>query len=286
MSKLVTYYNDGTIALDTATSLPYTDIILAFLYTTEQEPLSLQLGGGIAASQSPPELTQTTIEAIAALQANGQKVLISFGGGDMSSEAYSKIVGNETELAQSIATFITQYSLDGIDIDFEDTSSFTGTAAYNGVDFLVNLTNALRTELPSPQYLITHAPQPPYLEVDSGMDGYVEVMQQVGDSIDWLNVQFYNNPPWSGDPSEIISSYQLFSELSGLSSEKLLIGLPVTVNDAGSGYISIDDIVSEIIDPIQKDGVLGGMMNWQFSSDNGGNWATTIGTSIGLEAPN
>ncbi len=280
MSKLVTYFNNGSIPLLRATELPYTDVIFAFLYTNEEKPLELQLAGGMAAGQSPPVLTGTTLNAINELKANGQKVLISFGGGEMSSEAYSKLVGFERELASSIVDFVVENNLDGVDIDFEDTSAFVGSASYNGVDFLVNLTRTLRELLPSSDYIITHAPQPPYLEVGNGMDGYVKVMEQVGGLIDWLNVQFYNNPPWSSNPKQIVSSYSKFSELPGLSAEKLLIGLPVTASNAGSGYIPIDDIVSDIIEPIQQNGVLGGMMNWQYSSDEYGEWATTIGGAL------
>lgn len=285
MSKLISYYNNGSIPLEHAVNLPYTDIILSFLYTSESNPLSLQLAGGIAASTSPPELTQTTKNAIAKLKANGQKVLISFGGGEMSSVAYSKIAGHEKELAISIAEFIKNNNLDGIDIDFEDTASFTGNANYDGVAFLVNLTQALRSELPSSQYLITHAPQPPYLEIGSGMDGYVKIMQQVGNSIDWLNVQFYNNPPWSSNPNQIVTSYWQFSKLAGLSPEKIMIGLPVTPRDAGSGYMLIDEIITEVIEPIQQNGILGGMMNWQFSSDKDGVWAEKIGQALKIKTP-
>ncbi|WP_299136425.1 glycoside hydrolase family 18 protein [uncultured Tenacibaculum sp.] len=285
MSKLISYYNNGSIPLEHAVNLPYTDIILSFLYTSESNPLSLQLAGGIAASTSPPELTQTTKNAIAKLKANGQKVLISFGGGEMSSVAYSKIAGHEKELAISIAEFIKNNNLDGIDIDFEDTASFMGNANYDGVAFLVNLTQALRSELPSSQYLITHAPQPPYLEIGSGMDGYVKIMQQVGNSIDWLNVQFYNNPPWSSNPNQIVTSYWQFSKLAGLSPEKIMIGLPVTSRDAGSGYMLIDEIITEVIEPIQQNGILGGMMNWQFSSDKDGVWAEKIGQALKIKTP-
>lgn len=284
MSQLVSYYNSGHIALSSAVNLPYTTLILAFLYTNENDPLSLQIAGGMAASASPPELTQHTIDAIAKLQANDQKVLISFGGGQMSSAGYAGIAGSETKLAQSIAAFVKEYNLDGVDIDYEDTAAFMGRADYSGVDFLVNLTKALRQELPSPQYLITHAPQPPYLQVGSGMDGYVTIMEQAGDQIDWLNVQFYNNPPWSANPNEIISAYHTFSQLKGMSPEKLMVGLPVTSHDAGSGYMPVNEIVTDVIQPIQRDGVLGGMMNWQFSSDTNGDWGTTIGNALNQDA--
>ncbi len=278
MSKLITYYNNGDIPLKTAVELPYTTIILAFLFTTPQKPLSLELGGAIAGTLTT--LSDETKDAIKLLHIKGKKVLISFGGSTMNYVTYCQIVGKETELAQSISQFVIDNDLDGIDIDFEDTAAFQGKGGYNGIEFLVNLTNALRKFLPSPKYILTHAPQPPYLETDSGIDGYIAVMQKVGEKIDWLNVQFYNNPPWSSNPAEIVKSYQQFSQLQGLSADKLMVGLPVTKQDAGSGYLPINTIISEIIKPIQNKGVLGGMMNWQFSSDKQGAWAKDIGKSI------
>ena len=280
MSRLVTYFNNGSLDLGNAASLPYTDVNLAFLLPGAQNPLDLELAGAIAAT--PTTLTETTKQAVSAIQANGKKVLLSFGGGTVASETYHQLAGNETQLAINIAHFVTDNHLNGVDIDYEDTAAFTGSAGYNGADFLINLTRALRKVLPAPQYLISHAPQPPYLESGSGMDGYVQVVAEAGNDIDWLNVQFYNNPPWSANPPQIVSSYEQYAQLPGLTAEKLLIGLPVTEKDAGSGYMPVDEIISDVIQPVQAAGPLGGMMNWQFSSDPGGAWAEQIGTAIGL----
>ena len=79
-------------------------------------------------------------------------------------------------------------------------------------------------------------PQPPYLDTNSPLDGYVEVLKQVGELIDRFNMQFYNNPPWSSNCDLIVSAYQKFAQLEGLGAEKLLLGLPVKQKDAGSGY--------------------------------------------------
>lgn len=280
MSKLITYYNNGNISLETAAALPYTDINLAFLFTTPENPLTLQLGGAIADTSTT--LTDTTKQAIASLHQKGKRILISFGGTTMDYNTYRQIVGKETELAQSISQFIIDNNLDGVDIDFEDSSSFLGTGGYNGTEFLINLTNALRKFLSDPKYILTHAPQPPYLVVGNKMGGYIDIMKEVGEEIDWLNIQFYNNPPWSSDPVKIVESYEQFSKLQGLGAEQLMIGLPVTEEDASSGYISITKIISELTKPVQKNSVLGGMMNWQFSSDEDGIWAKNIGKAIGL----
>lgn len=280
MSRLVTYFNNGSLKLSNANNLPYTDINLAFLLPNADNPLELELAGAIAATSTT--LTQTTKQAISTLQKSGKQVLLSFGGGTVASETYHQLAGNETELAANIGHFITDNELDGVDIDFEDTGAFTGSADYSGVNFLVNLTKALREILPSPQYLLTHTPQPPYLESGNPMGGYVQVMAEAGEDIDWLNVQFYNNPPWSANPQEIVSSYEKYAQLSGLNAKKLLIGLPVTEHDASSGYMPIAEIISDVICPVLEKDTLGGMMNWQFSSDKDGAWAEQIGSAIGL----
>lgn len=278
MSQLVTYYNNGSIPLINASELPYDVVNLAFIYSTPNAPFDLILDGAIAAS--PHELTQATKSAISAMQQNGQKVLISFGGGAMAQNSYQALSQDPNKLAGLLAEFVKANQLDGIDIDFEDTGAFTGTAGYDGAQFLIALTKELRALLPSPQYLITHAPQPPYLQQGSGMDGYVPLVTEVGQDIDWLNVQFYNNPPWSANPQQIVGSYFVYCQLPNMSEQRIVIGLPVTEQDAGSGYMPVSEIVSDIIQPIQQQGTLGGIMNWQFSSDTNGEWIKTINQAV------
>lgn len=278
MSKTITYYNSGAIPLINASELPYDVVNLAFLSSSSSNPFNLVLSGAIAATDS--SFTNSTIEAIKAMQHKGQKVLISFGGGTMDSNAYRALSEDTAKLADSLASFVKNNELDGVDIDYEDTPAFTGQAGYNGAQFLVSLTQELRKRLPSPDYIISHAPQPPYLEQGGYMAGYVEVVQQAGQEIDWLNVQFYNNPPWSANPDQIISSYLNYTKLPNMSPEKVIAGFPVTQNDAGSGYMPVQTIINEVIKPIQQQSSLGGIMNWQFSSDHNGDWIKAIAQSL------
>ncbi|KAF7765027.1 hypothetical protein PCIT_b1156 [Pseudoalteromonas citrea] len=278
MSKTITYYNSGAIPLINASELPYDVVNLAFLSSSSSNPFNLVLSGAIAATDS--SFTNSTIEAIKVMQHKGQKILISFGGGTMDSNAYRALSEDTAKLADSLASFVKNNELDGVDIDYEDTPAFTGQAGYNGAQFLVSLTQELRKRLPSPDYIISHAPQPPYLEQGGYMAGYVEVVQQAGQEIDWLNVQFYNNPPWSANPDQIVSSYLNYTKLPNMSPEKVIAGFPVTQNDAGSGYMPVQTIINEVIKPIQQQSSLGGIMNWQFSSDHNGDWIKAIAQSL------
>ncbi|MCG7534152.1 glycosyl hydrolase family 18 protein [Pseudoalteromonas sp. OOF1S-7] len=278
MSKTITYYNSGAIPLINACDLPYDVVNLAFLSSSYSNPFNLVLSGAIAATDS--SLTSSTVEAIKAMQQKGQKVLISFGGATMESVTYQKLSEDTAKLAKLLAKFVTDNHLDGIDLDYEDTAAFTGNAGYDGAQFLISLTQELRKRLPSPDYVISHAPQPPYLEQGGSMAGYIEVVEQAGQDIDWLNVQFYNNPPWSANPDQIVSSYLNYTKLPNMSPVKIVAGFPVSMQDAGSGYMPVNKIVHQVIDPIQNTSGLGGIMNWQFSSDCNGDWIKAISEAL------
>jgi chitinase len=59
-------------------------------------------------------------------------------------------------LANTMSSFVKTYTLDGIDVDYED---FAAINAGNGnaETWLISFTTQLRANLPSGQYIITHA---------------------------------------------------------------------------------------------------------------------------------
>ncbi len=281
--KLVTYYTSGLLPLRKAAGLPYTDIILSFILTSGIKPFSIQF---VTDMNAPFSLRNPEIKsAINEIKNNGKKVLVSFGEITLDNNIYWKVVGYENDLAKSIARFIRENNLDGINIYWSDTAAFLGVSGYNGVSFLANLTKSLRKYLPAPDYTISHTTHPLYLEKGSGMDGYTKVMEQAGEDIDWLNIQFYDNPPWCETPENIVSSCRQYCKLPGISPEKLIVGLPVTPEDANCGYFPINKVVDNIISPLQTSQSFGGIMNWQFSSDKDFSWATQIGEVLGLTVP-
>lgn len=77
-------------------------------------------------------------------------------------------------------------------MDYEDTDSFSGAKAGTGEDFVIQLTKSLREQLPSGQFLISHAPQSPYFIPNSSIfteGAYLKINEEVGDSIDFYNIQ-------------------------------------------------------------------------------------------------
>lgn len=115
----------------------------------------------------------------------GVKILVSaFGATEFPT------TGNvdPTDCAVKLAKFVSENNLDGVDIDWEDNAAME---AGTGEQWLITFQTKLRSLLPN--HLITHAPQAPYFKQEYYKNGaYVTVDKAVGHTIDFYNVQFYN----------------------------------------------------------------------------------------------
>ncbi|WP_169307143.1 glycoside hydrolase family 18 protein [Ferrimonas sediminicola] len=279
--KLVSYFAGGPLPLHRALDRPYTHLILAYLTSNEQSPFTLALSADLAAQATPPRFDAEINRAVRRLQQQGVKVMVSFGGPAMTTSAYRQLAGQESYLAYILAQFVVANELDGIDIHWEDAAAFIGQGGYDGVEFLTQLTRALRRELPGDRYLIAHSPQPPYLQEGYAMSGYLKVLQAAGSAIDLVTIQFYNNRPWSGDPLRIVESYQRYCQLPGMNTDKAILGLPIARHNAlSTSFIPLDAIVRRIIGPLTRCGGLGGLMGWEFSGDHDGQWSHSIGEAL------
>jgi chitinase len=261
----VIYYNDGSnpIPLAGISDLPYTDVILAFLVPGDN--LNLTGQGGAFDSGGNPNPND-----IQALQNAGKNVLISVGGEYFPSSDWQQYAQDVNGLVEQIAGYVTANGFSGVDIDYEDDYGFTGV--YDGVTFLIELTNGLAQELPPGQNVITHAPQPPYFDGNARYnDAYTQIWQGAGNNISWFNCQFYNNPRYSSSASSKVSYYEIFADITGAS--KLLMGVPL--NPASSGYLPLGQFTSQVIAPLLQTfgSAFGGVMGWEFSYDQGGTWA-------------
>jgi chitinase len=251
--------------------LPYTDVIIAFL--VPDDDLNLHGSGGAF-----DENLQSNIQI---LQNAGKNVLISLGGGKgFPSSAYESYAQNVNELVEQLASFVTSNGFNGVDIDYEDDAGFTGT--YDGIEFLIALTNGLAQALPSGQNIITHAPQTPYWDPKYNNAPYAEIWQGAGNQITWINNQFYNNPPWDATPDLKVEWYDKIACITG--AQKLMAGALVAAG-ADEGYITLDQMISQVIMPLKDawGSEFGGVMGWEFARDQGGTWAEGIWQ--GLDGP-
>ena len=272
--RYVIYYNSEASPADKLIGLPYSHVILSFI--------TLPPGGKGGLTLVVDTRLTRPLQLVKRLQADGKKVLISFGGGDMKLEAYRPAVGQEAALAKELAAFVARHGLDGIDLDFEATGALRHPledGAFDGRAFLIALTRELRKALPEGA-LITHAPQAPYFDPDWHSGPYLEILKQAGDAIDWVTVQYYNNPDFDlpvgihlvgADTNPFPASYSgITGGAAGLDwpSEKTLVGLPVYKADAANGHQPPEVVRDEILKPlIARFGAkFGGLTGWQFST--------------------
>jgi chitinase len=257
------------IPMEGIAALPYTDIIVGFLVPDAN--LVLHGAGGAFNND-----LQSNIQA---LQDAGKNVLISVGGGGgFPSSAYQTYAQNVNTLVSQIVTFVTQFGFNGVDIDYEDSSGFTGS--YDGVGFLTALTTALAGELPSGQNIITHAPQTPYWDSCWNNAPYAQIWQEVGNQIAWINNQFYNNPAWDATPDLKVQWYQNVAAIIG--AQKLMLGALVAQMGHDEGFLPLDQMVANVITPLQITfgSQFGGVMGWQFAFDQAGAWGNGIGQAL------
>jgi chitinase len=270
----VIYYNSNAnrIPLAGIADLSYTDVIIGFLVPDSN--LSLVGAGGA--------FDDNLQNNILALQSAGKNVLISVGGSTAGfpSSAWQSYAQNVNGLVdQLVNNWVTLHGFDGVDIDYEDDAGFTGT--YDGIGFLSALTSGLAQALPVGQNILTHAPQTPYWDPNGRYDNaYAQIWQQVGNQITWINNQFYNNTDFDHTAALKISWYRKIVAITG--SEKLLVGAPVAGGATAEGYIPMPDMIQDVIEPLQSDfgAQFGGMMGWQFASDQGGAWGNGIAAAL------
>jgi chitinase len=263
--------NANQIPLEGIGNLPYTDVIIGFLVPDSNLRL---VGAGGAFDDN----LQSNIRA---LQNAGKNVLISFGGAifpawPAQSSAYQSYAQNVNGLVNQLVNFVTSCGFNGVDIDYEDDAGFTGV--YDGIGFLSALTSGLAQALPSGQNIITHAPQTPYWDSDYYNAPYAQIWQRVSNRITWINNQFYHNSDYDKDAATKVSWYQKVVVITG--SEKLLVGVPL--NPSIEGYISLDDMIQNVIRPLQSNfgAQFGGAMGWEFAFDQGGAWGMGIGQAL------
>ena len=295
----VIYYSSraNSIPLGGISKLPYTDVIIGFLIATDPDNGNFDLvGDGGAFDDS----LQSNIQK---LTTAGKNVLISLGG-EVSTPSpgnpgfpsaawrhYAQDVGG---LVDQVVSFVTTYGFSGVDIDFEDDSGFTdpdnpgAPALWDGVTFLVNLTNGLAQKLPPEQGIITHAPAPPYWDPQGGYNNaYTTIWQKAGHQITWFNNQFYNNPGYDAPANVKISKYNNIADVTG--AQQQLLGAPVTAagaSDNGEGYLPVGQLINDVIAPLQTawGKAFGGVMGFEFALDEGGAWASQIGQALGQQA--
>ncbi|KZT41907.1 glycoside hydrolase family 18 protein, partial [Sistotremastrum suecicum HHB10207 ss-3] len=227
----------------------------------------------------------TRASIISAYHAAGISIMVSAFG---STDAPTSEGADPTATANTIAAFVKQYGLDGVDVDYEDfnaINSGTGSAE----TWLITFTKALRAQLPSGQYIITHAPVAPWFTTSTSLyphGAYRAVNTGAGSSIDWYNLQFYNQGSDYTTCTTLLtasnsdfphSSVFEISSQNSIALNKLVIGKPASSGDASSGYMSASTLAG-CLKQAKSSGWNGGAMFWEYP-DASASWIASVRTS-------
>ncbi|KAJ7504341.1 glycoside hydrolase family 18 protein [Mycena galericulata] len=225
------------------------------------------------AADKAQEWTSLTSSQRAALKAEykaaGIKLIVSAFG---STDAPTTSGADPITTANTMAQWVKQFDLDGIDVDYED---FDAVNAGDGKAeaWIISFTTRLRTLLPQGQYIITHAPVAPWFSPNIwGGGGYLRVHESAGKLIDWYNIQFYNQ----GDTEYTTCSGLLAQSSSqwpesalfqiaanGVPLTKLVLGKPATTDAASNGYIE-PSVLAGCLETAKSGGWSAGVSVWEY----------------------
>ncbi|RCV54639.1 chitinase [Marinitenerispora sediminis] len=280
-------FNNGSTTLPiSAVPDAYNLIAVAFADNLAGTP------GGITFNLASGELNGYTEQQfkddIAAVQAQGRKVVISVGG-----ERGHVDVTNSTQAANFARTtydLMNEYGFDGVDIDLE-----------HGINaqYMEEALRALSAQA-GPDLLITMAPQT--IDFQAPSFAYHQLARAISDILTIVNMQYYNSGTMLGCDGQVYSqgtvdflTAQACIQLElGLRPDQVGLGLPATPSAAGGGYQAPANVVRALdclergtncgsFTPAQPYGPIGGAMTWSINWDatNGYAFANQVGARLG-----
>ena len=264
---------------------------------------------------APAETAPATFLAdVAALQAQGRKVLISIGGANATVHLDSD--AERDQFVSSMLAILDTYGFDGLDIDLEGASvAISGGTIANPVDArIIRLIDAVNTIADTFEnthgvpMMLTMAPETAYAQGGMSSFGgiwgaYLPLIDALRNRLDILQVQLYNSGSMYGIDGGIYSQgtadfivsqtealLQGFSTAGGyfapLPPEKVAIGLPACPLAAGGGYVP-PAVLEQAVDYLHGFGpqpgsyqrvgtypTLRGLMTWSI------NWDATANCSV------
>lgn len=145
-----------------------------------------------------------------------------------------------------------------------------GNAVLDGIDFAIvtgstqhwdELAKAISEYGKQKKIYLSAAPQCPF--PDKWLSSAIETGH-----FDYIWVQFYNNPPcqYNGN-TENLKTY--WNKWIGTKAGQVFLGLPAAPEAAGSGYISPNVLISEVLPFINASSKYGGVMIWSKFYDKG-----------------
>lgn len=209
--------------------------------------------GDITLNDDPPDAARNVPlwEEVRIFQDIGVRVLGMLGGAAQGS--FARLDQSDAEFEsyyQPLRDMVRQHALDGLDLDVEEEMSLAG---------IIRLVDRLKADF-GPSFIITMSPVATALQGRPHLSGFdyeaLEVMR--GASIDFYNVQFYNN--W-GQLSDLTGYSAILQQ--GWSPEKVVVGV-LTNPGNGHGWISFDDIQRILAVLARAHSGFGGVAGWEY----------------------
>ncbi|MBA0746766.1 hypothetical protein Gogos_009256 [Gossypium gossypioides] len=262
--------DEGTLAETCATG-NYDFVNLAFLPTfgNGQTPMINLAGHCDPYSNGCTNLSSD----IKSCQAQGIKVILSLGGG-----AGSYYLASSDD-ARQVATYLWNNFLGG-----QSASRPFGDAILDGIDFdIEGGTNQHWDDLAkyifgysqrSKKVYLTAAPQCPF------PDAWVGGALNTG-LFDYVWVQFYNNPQCQYTDGDITNLEQAWKQwTTDVPATKIFLGLPASPEAAGSGFIPVSDLTSQVLPAIKGSAMYGGVMLWSKYYDDQTGYSSAIKNDV------
>ncbi|MFQ6641298.1 hypothetical protein Gotur_014410 [Gossypium turneri] len=262
--------DEGTLAETCATG-NYDFVNLAFLPTfgNGQTPMINLAGHCDPYSNGCTNLSSD----IKSCQAQGIKVILSLGGG-----AGSYFLASSND-ARQVAAYLWNNFLGG-----QSASRPFGDAILDGIDFdIEGGTNQHCDDLAkylsgysqrSKKVYLTAAPQCPF------PDAWVGGALKTG-LFDYVWVQFYNNPQCQYTDGDITNLEQAWKQwTTDVPANKIFLGLPASPEAAGSGFIPVSDLTSQVLPAIKGSAMYGGVMLWSKYYDDQTGYSSAIKNDV------
>ena len=211
--------------------------------------------------------------------ANGVKVLISVGGWNNGDDSgFESLAGNSsyrTTFVNNMLSFVSQYSLDGVDIDWEYPD--VGTSANNYVTLMTQLSTALHNQ----GKLLTAA------VVGTGGES---ILSSVFSQVDFLNLMAYDYNNYDHSTYTYASQSIAYWKGKGLPASKAVLGVPFYGRPTWETYAALiargADPYSDTYSGVGYNGITtikaktdlsynsgGGIMMWELSGDATGTYS-------------
>ena len=220
---------------------------------------------------------------LSAAHAKGAVVMLSAGGA--SEEPYK---ADPAAYGRAVGEMVITAGLDGVDFDLENLAPGFNFGGVDIVAWMINATLAARAVV-GPQRIITHAPQAPYFGAWSGpRGGYLAVYANGSTTIDWFNIQFYNQGPscYSTYQSTFVAAGSAagcgipgtsIGEIAaaGVPLGAIVLGKPLLSADAGTGFTP----AAELATWLQQAKGMGwetGVFCWSWEEVAGPAWVQTL----------